>query len=163
MTYAEKFVRDSVIFIPDKAGNPRWAHLKLPNASKQDLDDPRRIYQPNARVKCVTNIEEKYIDVILRVRYARAIESCGDNIPRLFIILNQVFMEDAIRFYFNDVWVAWHNVMQRKRNITQENAANRERKLHGDNVDKDKRDCQFITANRSASKHARISRELQRA
>ena len=119
MTYSERFVRDSVTFVPDKAGNPRWAHLKLPNARRQDLDNPNGIYQPSARVNCATNVQERYIDVVLRVRYANALKSCGDNIPRLFIILNQVFLEDTIKHYFNKVWVSWHNVMQRKENNRQ--------------------------------------------
>lgn len=160
MTYAEKFVRDSVIFVPDKTGNPRWAHLKLPNARKIDLDYPTRIYQPNARVKCVTNSADGYISVELRVRYARALEACGDNVPRLCIILLQVFTEEVVKHYFNDIWIRWNNVVQRKRNTTAESTANRERKLHG--VDMIKMEVEFVTANRSAAKHARIIRELQR-
>jgi len=160
MTYAEKFVRDSVTFVPDKTGNPRWAHLKLPNARKIDLDDPARIYQPNARVKCVTNNVDDYISVELRVRYARALEACGDNVPRLCIILLQVFTEEAVKHYFNNIWIHWNNVAQRKRNTTAECMANRERKLHG--VDTIKKEVEFVTANRSAAKHARIVRELQR-
>ncbi len=160
MTYAERFVRDSVKFVPDKTGNPRWAHLKLPNAKKIDLDDPCRIYQPNARIKCTTNVDENYIDVEVRVRYARALESCGDNIPRLCIILMQVFTEDAVKYYFNNIWIHWHNVAQRKRNTTSVCLANREKKLHG--VDTVKREVAFVVANRSAAKFARIYRDLQR-
>jgi len=160
MTYAEKFVRDSVTFVPDRTGNPRWAHLKLPNARKIDLDDPVRIYQPNARVKCVTNTEDKYISVELRVRYARSLEACGDNVPRICIILLQVFTEETVKYYFNDIWIRWNNVTQRKRNHTIECMTNRERKLHG--VDRTKKEVEFVTANRSAAKHVRILRDLQR-
>ena len=160
MTYAEKFVRDSVLFVPDKTGNPRWVHLKLPNARKVDLEDPCRIYQPSARVKCVTNTEDKYISVELRVRFVRALESCGDNVPRMCIILLQIFSEDAVKYYFSDIWIKWNNVTQRKRNRTIECMANHERKLHG--VDHVKKEVEFVVANRSAAKHARILRELQR-
>ena len=160
MTYAEKFVKDSVTFVLDKTGNPRRARLKLPNARKIDLDYPTRIYQPNARVKYVTNNADGYISVELRVRYARALEACGDNVPRLCIILFQVFAEEAVKHYFNDIWIRWNNVVQRKRNTTSENTANRERKLHG--VDTIRREVEFVTANRSAAKHVRIIRELQR-
>lgn len=160
MTYAEKFVRDSVTFVPDRTGNPRWAHLKLPNARKIDLDDPVRIYQPNARVKCVTNTEDKYISVELRVRFVRSLESCGDNIPRMCVILLQIFSEDAVKYYFSDIWIKWNNVAQRKRNHTIECMSNRERKLHG--VDRVKKEVEFVVANRSAAKHARILRDLQR-
>lgn len=160
MTYAEKFVRDSVIFVPDRTGNPRWAHLKLPNARKADLEDPCRIYQPNARVKCVTNTEDKYISVELRVRYARSLESCGENVPKMCIMLLQIFSEDTIKYYFSDIWIKWNNVTQRKRNATIECMTNRERKLHG--LDKIKKEVEFIVANRSAAKHVRILRELQR-
>ena len=158
MTYAEKFVRDSVLFVPDKTGNPRWAHLKLPNAREVDLKDPVRIYQPNARVKCVTNTEDKYISVELRVRYARSLEACGDNVPRMCIILLQIFSEDAVKYYFGDIWKQWNAVAERKRNATTMCMINRERNVKN----AIHRDVEFIVANRSAAKHARILRDLQR-
>lgn len=160
MTYAEKFVRDSVTFVPDRTGNPRWAHLKLLNARKADLENPGRIYQPNAKVKCVTNTEEKYIDVELRVRYARALEACEENVPRMCIILLQIFSEDTVKYYFSDIWIKWNNVAQRKRNTTIECMTNREHKLHG--IDKIKKEVKFVVANRSAARHVRIIRDLQR-
>lgn len=64
-----------------------------------------------------------------------------------------------MKYYFNDIWIKWNNVAQRKRNATIECMANRERKLHG--VDHVKKEVEFVTANRSAAKHARIIRELQ--
>ena len=76
------------------------------------------------------------------------------------IILLQVFTEETVKYYFNDIWIKWNNVTQRKRNHTIECMTNRERKLHG--VDRTKKEVEFVTANRSAAKHVRILRDLQR-
>jgi len=141
--------------------NPHRCFLQLPtlNEHKFMRDDPEKyLFQENCKHNKVFDYEGFIPSCTIRYRFINAIRRCEDNVPRIFILLNQLFREEAIKLLFPDVWTMWHNVMMRKANTHERNEMNRQRK----HVPKKERvmhhQCERITHGMSMRDAARQSR-----
>ena len=139
MTFAEDWV-NTYTYVE----NHRRAFINLGPLLKVKhmLENPHTyVFQEN-----VVHSKIIFIDGIphvqTRVRFIKALRQAGDNIPRLYITLNQIFKKDAIRILWPIVLLKWSNVMARKKNTYERNEKNRvlkkipvaDRKLHGEIV-----------------------------
>ena len=160
MTYSERFFKESFIIEPDKNGNPRKAYLLVRNVTDTDGNNPLSLLFPGADKHHKWDPETHMLSFECRVRFANALKSCEDNLPRLFIILNQLFTEDAIRKYFSDIWVAHNNVKVRKINTTELQQLQRAKKLGLIKPDPDHREIVRSTRNMSIREAAKRSRNF---
>lgn len=130
--------------------------------NKRYADDPKLLFVPGAIPKIFKRDDFPVHHV--RTRYCKALRKCGDNFCRLFIVLNQVFNEEAIKLLFPEpnLWLMHHNFMARRKSAREFNEANRAAKLIPKKEMRWHKGCVAATANRSASAHARYKRSLQR-
>ena len=98
----------------------------------------------------------------VRTRFCQGLRKCGDNVCRLRNILNQVFTDEAIKFLFQmpNIWLLNNNYLAKKKAAHDLNEHNRQRKMDpkGSRLHAE---VSRVTANRSASAHARYIRSLQ--
>ena len=160
MNYSERFFKESFIIEPDKNGNPRKAYLLVRNVSDTDGNNPLSLLFPGADKHYKWDPETRMLSFECRVRFANALKSCEDNLPRLFIILNQLFTEDAIRKYFREIWVAHNNVKMRKINTTELQQLQRAKKLGLIKPDPDHKEIVRSTRNMSIREAAERSRNF---
>lgn len=118
MTYSEQFVKDNVIIENDKNGNPRRAYILCRNWAAAKSSYVQKHLNRGIVRKYKVDVEHGIISFEAHVRFARALEKAGDNIPRLYILLNQMFTENSIRLFWYDVWLSHHNIQVRKSNTT---------------------------------------------
>jgi len=141
--------------------NPRRCFLQITAISKYPhmrADPKKYVFQENAKHDKIFDYEGFIPSIQIRHRFIHALKKCGENTPRLFMMLNQVFKEEAIKVFFPEVWTPWHNVMARKANTTARNEANRLRKLtpRADRVLHNQ--CAHLTQGMSMRDAARSSR-----
>ena len=111
-TFSDVFVDTYVI-----EENPRRVFIQLPELIKH----PDWIEQSNLKVfqdNVVHNVLFEYEGMIpiaqIRHRYAKSLRQCGDNVPRLFILLNQLLRKEAIELIFPEIALMHHNCMAKK-------------------------------------------------
>lgn len=161
MNFSERFVKESVIIQTDKAGIPRKAYLLVRNVSESDGNNPLSLLVfPDSGKHYKWDPELHMLSYECRVRFHHALEKCGDNLPRMFIILNQIFTEEAIKKYFNKVWVAHNNVKMRKANQTEYCQLQHAKKIGLVKPDPDHREIVRSTQNMSIREAARRSRNF---
>ena len=160
MNYSERFVKESIIIQSDKNGLPRKAYLLVRNVSAADGNNPESLLFNGVTKHHKWDPETHMLSFECRVRFANALKSCADNLPRLFIILNQLFTEDAIRKYFREIWVAHNNVKMRKINTTELQQLQRAKKLGLIKPDPDHREIVRSTRNMSIREAAERSRNF---
>lgn len=125
MTYGEKFVKDN-FYIPE---NKKHAYILLKTDQRSLLTvDPQVWLKPGVKKNYRVDEKAGVISIELRCKFAHAVESAGDNVPRIFLLLDQTFTEEAIQKFFTGVWIAHNNVKMRKANTTAFNIARREAK-----------------------------------
>lgn len=117
MTYGEKFVHDNVTYEVDKNDNPRKAYINAKNHSAARSSYIQKHFMPGITRNYIVNKETGVIQFEVHIRFAKAISKAGDNIPRIFILLNQVFTEATIKLFWEDVWKA-HNAIKLRKSRT---------------------------------------------
>lgn len=162
MTYAEQFVKDNIIFDNGKDGRPRRAYILLRGCNHFDAEDPcKKLLAPGITRKFKWDPALMIISFECRVRFANALRAVKDNnLPRMFIILNQMFSVDSIKRFFYKVWLEWNNVSMRKQNATDECRRNHLIKLGKLRRDEDHIDIMRSTSNMSIREAARRSRNF---
>ena len=121
-----------------------------------------RVLQPTARKQCLVQ-HDGFPAYRIRNRLAKALRKRRDNIAALFGDLYMMFTEEAIKkcFTMPNIWLLNHNEHARRARATEESELNRLRKL--DRVGFAlRRQCEARTANKSATKFTRETRELSR-
>lgn len=156
MTAGERFV-DTYCIVEDK----RRCCLQIPEISKYPhmcKQPDIYVFQPHAKHKEIFNYEGFIPSIKIRYRFTNALRSAGDNVPRLYLLLNEILTEEAIKAFFPKVWLTWYNKMQRRANAAEQQKRNIARKYQSAASRSDHWHITHITTNMSIGEAAKQSR-----
>lgn len=116
-SYAVKFVAEH--FIIDA---PRHAYLHARLKCQNDGTYPVEHWVVPGRDKTKMRVElnQMRISFQTKIRFAKAVSKAKDKV-KLYIYLAQLLNDNAIKYFFYDVWIAWQNEMTRHNNNREEN------------------------------------------
>lgn len=139
-----------MICVMDKPIPENWKKTDILNADVKPERANNRIVLDRVRNILIYYSNEKYLYSLTEI---------GDNLPRLFLNLRQIFQEEAVKYFFPTVWEAYKAVADRKAATTKEQEANRLRNQMRRDAVEDRRDVKDYTSNmslREAGEHTRL-------
>lgn len=145
--------------------NKNRVWLQLPNKpeAKHMFAEPvKYIFQDNAKHKEVFLHEGFIPSIRIRHRFMLTLRAAGNNGPRIYLLLNAIMQEQAIKMFFPDLWLVWHNKMAHRKAAAERQQMNIERKYRACSIDRDHGYIRHITTCMSMDEAAQSSRCITR-
>lgn len=109
-TYADKFYENYCV----RADQKRCAYLVVPVKLKPEVEPSRlAMFETKAKNINIDHVNHR-VDVKVHIRFINALKKCENNVPRIFILLNQILNKSAIKALFPEVYAAYKKSMEKK-------------------------------------------------